>query len=337
MNTRCRVTCDATTRPAGNDNRTCRTAPSVGPWSLERRIGRSPGVRRGDDESHERAPPQWPTAIVARSKCDSRECARCGSASTGGWRAAGPRARGAITGCATRERCRPSEQPAVARTRPNSRPSRTTPIAAALRWPRRLQQLAEIGGRRALLMHTTCRLLHRRAASGRTTGDRESCVASWFPDTAPTAAGGLLFVLPVLEQVGFAKWAAERGPEEPAPDVLAAEIMRLLLSRLGVDRMTPSGGSRQPPAQAGSHEGIEWFPAAAGRVSDLRGCPLQPEASSDLRGFRLQPEGCERATIWLTSCRRYLRRHARIGLASPGPATARVLLSHPHTSTSSSV
>ena len=47
---------------------------------------------------------------------------------------------------------------------------------------------------------------------------------------------------------------------------------------------------------------------------------LKPEAtqspSRDLRGFRLQAEGCEVASTWLTTCRRYLRRRARIGLAS---------------------
>ncbi len=181
------------------------------------------------------------------------------------------------------------------------------------------------------------------AASVRTTGDRSQTFASWFPDAAPTAAGGLLFVLPVLERVGFAKWAAERGPEEPAPDVLAAEIMRLLLSRLGVEqddpvwriatafRLKPEAtgelsGFRLQPETSRDLRGAQLQPEAS---SDLRGAQLQPEASSDLRGvrlqlkessdlrgFRLQPEGCESATIWLTSCRRYLRRRARIGLAS---------------------
>ena len=102
-----------------------------------------------------------------------------------------------------------------------------------------------------------------------------------LPDGAPTAAGGLMFLLPVLERVGFAKWAAERGPESQQPDVLAAQILHLLLSRLRVDE-----------------DDLTWTLAAPFR--------LKPEATQagqcgkpstvpnrDLRGFRLQAEGCE--------------------------------------------
>jgi hypothetical protein len=128
----------------------------------------------------------------------------------------------------------------------------------------------------------------------------------------------LLFVLPVLERVGFAKWAAERRPEEPAPDILAAEILHLLLSRLGVEEVDPV-----------------WRIAAAFRLKpeatgELSGVRPQPEAPSDLRGFRLQPDGCESATIWLTSCRHYLRRHARIGLASLVLRPARLAITPTH-------
>jgi hypothetical protein len=169
------------------------------------------------------------------------------------------------------------------------------------------------------------------AASDRTTGDQSHTFASWFPDAAPTAAGGLLFVLPVLERVGFAKWAAERRPEEPAPDVLAAEILHLLLSRLGVEEGDPvwriAAAFRLKPEATGELSGFRPQPEAP---SDLRGVQLQPEESSDLRGFRLQPEGCESATIWLTTCRRYLRRHARIGLASLVLRPARLAITPTH-------
>ena len=59
------------------------------------------------------------------------------------------------------------------------------------------------------------------------------------------------------------------------------------------------------------------LPAEAGSRRQSR-VARPPSARRDqrLRGFRLQPEGCEVAGIWLTTCRRYLRRHARIGLAS---------------------
>ena len=101
-----------------------------------------------------------------------------------------------------------------------------------------------------------------------------------------------MFLLPVLERLGFAKWAAERAPEEPQPDVLAAQILNLLLSRLRVDEEDPI-----------------WGLAAA---------------------FRLQPEDCEPANIWLSACRRYLRRQAHIGLASLVLRPARLAITPTH-------
>ena len=49
-----------------------------------------------------------------------------------------------------------------------------------------------------------------------------------------------------------------------------------------------------------------------------------------MRGFRLQAEGCEVANIWLTTCRRFLRRHARIGLASLVLRPARLAITPTH-------
>ena len=87
-----------------------------------------------------------------------------------------------------------------------------------------------------------------RAASDRTAGAAPHTFESpWqLPEGAPTAAGGLLFLLPVLERVGFAAWAAERGPDEPQPDILAAQILHLLLSRLRVDEEDRRGRLRLP-------------------------------------------------------------------------------------------
>ena len=108
-----------------------------------------------------------------------------------------------------------------------------------------------------------------------------------LPYAAPTAAGGLLFLLPVLERIGFADWSAGRGPEEPEPEVLAAQILHLLLSRLHVEGDDPI-----------------WEIAA--------------------------PEGSGVAASWLTRCRRYLRRHVRIGLASLVVRRARVAITPTH-------
>ena len=62
------------------------------------------------------------------------------------------------------------------------------------------------------------------------------------------------------------------------------------------------------------------LPAKAGSHTSLR----------RLRGFRLQAEGCEVANIWLTTCRRYLRRRARIGLASLVLRPARLAITPTH-------
>ena len=67
-----------------------------------------------------------------------------------------------------------------------------------------------------------------------------------IPDAAPTAAGGLLFLVPVLERVGFAKWAEERGIGEPEPDVLAAQVFHLLLTRLGAEEDDPAWALAAP-------------------------------------------------------------------------------------------
>jgi hypothetical protein len=111
------------------------------------------------------------------------------------------------------------------------------------------------------------------------------------PDAEPTVAGGLLFLLPVLERVGFAAWCAQRGSAEPEPDVVAAAVLQLLLARLGVDEEDPV-----------------WALAAP---------------------FRLHPARRDAAS-WLTRCRRYVRRRAHIGLASLVVRPARIAVTATH-------
>jgi hypothetical protein len=50
----------------------------------------------------------------------------------------------------------------------------------------------------------------------------------------------LMFLLPVLERVGFAKRAEGRRTGASESDVLAAQIFHLLLSRLWVDEEDPA-------------------------------------------------------------------------------------------------
>jgi hypothetical protein len=134
------------------------------------------------------------------------------------------------------------------------------------------------------------------AASDRTTvAAPQPFESPWqIPDGAPTAAGGLLFLLPVLERVGFAKWAEEHGTGEPQPEVLAAEIFHQLLTRLGVSEDDPTWELALPTI----------------------GAPGRARATLD--------------ELWLTTCRRFLRRRARIGLASLVLRPARVALTATH-------
>ena len=133
-----------------------------------------------------------------------------------------------------------------------------------------------------------------------------------------------MFLLPVLERMGFAKWAAERGAGEPEPDVLAAQIFHLLLSRLRVAEEDPvwelAAAFRLKPEATHSPGKVRLQPEETRKLRSRR----------ELRGFRLQPEGCEVANIWLTSCRRFLRCHARIGLASLVRRPARLSITPTH-------
>ncbi|HEU4926046.1 MAG TPA: hypothetical protein VFT24_03300 [Vicinamibacterales bacterium] len=111
-----------------------------------------------------------------------------------------------------------------------------------------------------------------------------------FIDAAPTAAGGLLFLAPVLERLGFPEWCADRRSPLTRPDSLARQIFHVLLSRLRVAEDDPA-----------------WMVASP------------PDGAS-----RMIPE------IWLTGCRRLLRRRVRIGLASLVLRPARLTFTTTH-------
>jgi hypothetical protein len=111
-----------------------------------------------------------------------------------------------------------------------------------------------------------------------------------FIDAAPTAAGGLLFLAPVLERLRFPEWCADRQRQLTRPDPLAGQIFHVLLSRLRVAEDDPA-----------------WMVASP------------PDGAS-----RMIPE------IWLTGCRRLLRRRVRIGLASLVLRPARLTFTTTH-------
>jgi hypothetical protein len=133
------------------------------------------------------------------------------------------------------------------------------------------------------------------------------------PDAAPTAAGGLPFLVPVLERVGFAAWSAQRGLEEPEPDVLVRQILHLLLSRLRLDEHDPAwalAGAFRMKAEATGEAPSGGSPAAA--------------AGRCIQTLDAAPQ------LWLSACRRLLRRHARIGLATLVLRPARLALTTTH-------
>jgi hypothetical protein len=140
--------------------------------------------------------------------------------------------------------------------------------------------------------------------------------SAWDAGSAPTAAGGLLFLVPVLERLGFDQWYEHLGARELPPlPVLAGQIFHVLLSRLRVsdeDSAWRLAASPEEPRSAVAPSAYELVASACGRNSThelIRG------AVPDL---------------WLTACRRLLRRHARIGLASLVLRSARFTLTATH-------
>ena len=119
-----------------------------------------------------------------------------------------------------------------------------------------------------------------------------------------------MFLLPVLERVGFAKWAEERRTGEPEPDVLAAQIFHLLLSRLRVDEEDPAWALALPAIDV---------PGRAESLDPAAGAGLKPG-----------PYGTALEEHWLTACRHHVRRHARIGLASLLLRPARLAFTSTH-------
>lgn len=127
-----------------------------------------------------------------------------------------------------------------------------------------------------------------------------------------TRFAGLLFLVPVLERLGFAEFL------ETNPPLLAsrcpAQLLRFIGARIGMkphDSMSLALGDAEP------------F-----EIGELRGLPepaLELLASPIPRGRIDTPE-----MAWLTILRRWCRRHARIGLASLVCRPGRVATSRTH-------
>lgn len=135
----------------------------------------------------------------------------------------------------------------------------------------------------------------------------------WDEDLV-TGVGGLVFLLPVLDRLGFAAWQAEQ-PEAP----LAACVLRAALQRLRVPDDDPAwvlvASLPQPP----SHAARAWTTPTGWRDARIG-------VAHD--GHAITPDAM--AARWLAAVRRYLRRVARIGLASLCLRGARVQWSRTH-------
>jgi hypothetical protein len=141
----------------------------------------------------------------------------------------------------------------------------------------------------------------------------------------PTRAGGLLFLVPVLERVGFARWwSARREAHSGGPDWIAGAIFARLLNRLHVESDDPTwgvvlGGGRgngPPPLPTLGRAAAQARPSGTGRVPGGPG--LGPPRASAL------------ADAWLHACRHLLRRRVQIGLGSLVLRPARLALTPTH-------
>lgn len=140
--------------------------------------------------------------------------------------------------------------------------------------------------------------------------DASSCIELAAPPwLAPTMAGGLLFLLPLLARLGIAEWSEALGE---ADDGLARRILAQAARRLripGDDPMLlppPHGNprSKPPPAPA------VWAEASLAP-------PRSRKGEGDLAARLARSRSLDaQAAIWLTAVRRWLRRRGGIGLAS---------------------
>ena len=122
-----------------------------------------------------------------------------------------------------------------------------------------------------------------------------------FYEMHASRAAGLLFLLTVLTRLGFDEWSAALTPAQAQS--VACGVLRKALRRLRVDEGDPA------------HAMLAALPTD----SLPFGAVEAPEAWSDPRIGLEMPATADSGTLaalWLTACRRSLRRAARIGVAS---------------------
>lgn len=161
--------------------------------------------------------------------------------------------------------------------------------------------------------------------------------AGWpVSERVPTAAGGLLFLVPVLARLGFADWCSAHDLDWRTSRSLATRIFATLLDRLRLDPIDPAwmltGTVNSPDEDA----------AAIGRSveADWRD-DLQRFLASRLYSLRVPGSALDAAAsprrrvsdapdLWLAACRRLLRTRMGIGPASLVRRTAHMVITPTH-------
>jgi len=147
-----------------------------------------------------------------------------------------------------------------------------------------------------------------------------------FNDAAPSACGGLLFLLPVLHRLGYAAWAETLA--EGSPLQIVQQLFSLVLRRLDVPADDPAwsfvGTSRTV--------GVDYVDVDAPAIwrSPTLAAP-RGFAARDIVAMATQARStAAHAAVWLTASRRWLRRVAGIGVASlvMRPAALRLTDTH---------
>jgi hypothetical protein len=187
-------------------------------------------------------------------------------------------------------------------------------------------------------------------------------------EAVPTAAAGLLFLLPVLARIGYVEWL--RDAPEWSPFAIGHRVLALSCTRLGLPIGDPAWALGAAPASAAQTpdrygappiwtHGIAdcshaWLCArersrSGTRLWDASGRLLlaawpRTERPVDLAqrlgGRHVRRKRCDACAsndlledvtnAWLTACRRWLRRYAGIGIASLVLRQGRLTLTPTH-------
>ncbi len=133
-----------------------------------------------------------------------------------------------------------------------------------------------------------------------------------FPDAALSAYGGLLFVLPALQRLGYAAWAETLL--EGAAMQIAQQVLALVLRRLDA----PSDDPAWLLASTSFNDDFGYIDVKAPAIwGDPTLAAPRGSVEKDIVALAEQAQpAAALARIWLIACRRWLRRVAGIGVAS---------------------